>query len=512
MAKPPAAAAAAAAASSEELSQVPDEELLRWSKEELARRLRRAEGEKVGLMLEHGGLMRDVNRRLQQHLLEIRGLKDVNQRLQDDNQELRELCCFLDDDRQKGRKLAREWQRFGRHAAGAVWHEVARSQQKLRELEARQEALLRENLELKELVLLLDEERAALAGGAGGGGGGSGGGGGGGAGSRSSIDSQASLSGPLAGGAAGAGTRDVGDGSSTSSAGSGGSPDHHHHVPPPLLPPGPHKAPDGKAVATRRSLDDLSAPPHHRSIPNGLHDPSSTYIRQLETKVKLLEGDKLLAQLPRPYGRPRSWLQQAGSGEFRTLRKGFSPYHSESQLSSLPPSYQDALQNGPACTVPELSPPPSGGYSSAGQKPEAVVHAMKGLRVRPAVHLPPWHPHPFTCMRAADAVHGLPGVRPGTAAQTRHTRACAGGDRDTPLTCMSRAALRPKWGPGGGVLEVHENLDRQLQDSCEEDLSEKEKAIVREMCNVVWRKLGDAASSKPSIRQHLSGNQFKGPL
>ncbi|XP_072618380.1 coiled-coil domain-containing protein 85C isoform X3 [Vulpes vulpes] len=412
MAKPPAAAAAAAAAS-EELSQVPDEELLRWSKEELARRLRRAEGEKVGLMLEHGGLMRDVNRRLQQHLLEIRGLKDVNQRLQDDNQELRELCCFLDDDRQKGRKLAREWQRFGRHAAGAVWHEVARSQQKLRELEARQEALLRENLELKELVLMLDEERAALAGaGAGAGGGGGGGAGGGGAGSRSSIDSQASLSGPLAGGAAGAGARDVGDGSSTSSAGSGGSPDHHHHVPPALLPPGPHKAPDGKAVATRRSLDDLSAPPHHRSIPNGLHDPSSTYIRQLETK--------------------------AGSGEFRTLRKGFSPYHSESQLASLPPSYQESLQNGPACAVPELSSPPSAGYS-AGQKPEAVVHAMK-------------------------------------------------------------------------VLEVHENLDRQLQDSCEEDLSEKEKAIVREMCNVVWRKLGDAASSKPSIRQHLSGNQFKGPL
>ncbi|XP_039108874.1 coiled-coil domain-containing protein 85C isoform X4 [Hyaena hyaena] len=410
MAKPPAAAAAAAA--SEELSQVPDEELLRWSKEELARRLRRAEGEKVGLMLEHGGLMRDVNRRLQQHLLEIRGLKDVNQRLQDDNQELRELCCFLDDDRQKGRKLAREWQRFGRHAAGAVWHEVARSQQKLRELEARQEALLRENLELKELVLMLDEERAALAGGAGGAGGG-GGGGGGGAGSRSSIDSQASLSGPLAGGAAGTGARDVGDGSSTSSAGSGGSPDHHHHAPPPLLPPGPHKAPDCKAVATRRSLDDLSAPPHHRSIPNGLHDPSSTYIRQLETK--------------------------AGSGEFRTLRKGFSPYHSESQLASLPPSYKDSLQNGPACPVPELSSPPSTGYSAAGQKPEAVVHAMK-------------------------------------------------------------------------VLEVHENLDRRLQDSCEDDLSEKEKAIVREMCNVVWRKLGDAASSKPSIRQHLSGNQFKGPL
>ncbi|KAF5914289.1 hypothetical protein HPG69_000086 [Diceros bicornis minor] len=171
----------------------------------------------------------------------------------------------------------------------------------------------------------------------------------------------------------------------------------------------------------------------------GQRDPSSTYIRQLETKVKLLEGDKILAQPgPSPLTSPRLSLQQAGPGEFRTLRKGFSPYHSESQLASLPPSYQDSLQNGPACLVPQLS-SPSAGYSSAGQKPEAVVHAMK-------------------------------------------------------------------------VLEVHENLDRQLQDNCEEDLSEKEKAIVREMCNVVWRKLGDAASSKPSIRQHLSGNQFKGPL
>lgn len=40
------------------------------------------------------------------------------------------------------------------------------------------------------------------------------------------------------------------------------------------------------------------------------------------------------------------------------------------------------------------------------------------------------------------------------------------------------------WDLSPQVLEVHENLDRQLQDSCEEDLSEKEKAIVREMCNV----------------------------
>ncbi|KAG9481137.1 hypothetical protein GDO78_010405 [Eleutherodactylus coqui] len=351
----------------------------------------------MNLMVEHGNLMKDINRRLQVHLHEIRGLKEVNQKLQDDNQELRELCCFLDDDRQKGKKLSREWQRFGRHTASVMWKEVGSYQQKLKELETKQEALIRDNLELKEIVLMLDEERN-------------------GAGSRSSIDSQNSLT-NLNGGS---GARDVGDGSSTSSTGSAGSPDHHHHH---------HHHPkpvENKTGTVRKSADDLSTVPHHRSIPNGLNDTSSNYIRQLETKVKLLEDDnKLLSQ-------------HSSHSELRTLRKGLSPYHSESQLSSLS-QYQEPLQNGTARISADLSSTPPAGYIPVVQKPEAVVHAMK-------------------------------------------------------------------------VLEVHENLDRQAADSYEEDLSEKEKAIVREMCNVVWRKLGDAANSKPSIRQHLSGNQFKGPL
>ncbi|MEE6494484.1 hypothetical protein FKM82_017153 [Ascaphus truei] len=347
--------------SAEDLSQLSDEELLRWSKEEIIQRLRKVENEKMDLMVEHGNLMKDVNRRLQVHLHEIRGLKEVNQKLQDDNQELRELCCFLDDDRQKGKKLSREWQRFGRHTASVVWKDVGTYQQKLKELEAKQESLMRDNLELKELVLMLDEERN-------------------GAGSRSSIDSQTSLT-NLNGVS---GTRDVGDGSSTSSTGSAGSPDHqHHHHPKPV---------EKKPGTIKRAVDDPSTPTHHRSIPNGLNDSSSNYIWQLETKVKLLEeaDNKLLSQ-------------------------------------------------GSTRITPELSSSPPAGYIAVVQKPEAVVHAMK-------------------------------------------------------------------------VFEVHENLDRQVADSYEEDLSEKEKAIVREMCNVVWRKLGDAANSKPSIRQHLSGNQFKGPL
>ncbi|KAJ8270019.1 hypothetical protein GJAV_G00109410 [Gymnothorax javanicus] len=348
----------------------------------------------MNLMLEHGNMMKDVNRRLQVHLLEIRGLKEVNQKLQDDNQELRELCCFLDDDRQRGKKLSREWQRFGRYTASALWKEVGVYQQKLKELESHQEAVVRENVELKEIVLMLDEERN-------------------GAGSRSSIDSQSSLTNLNGSGA----VRDVGDGSSTSSTGSACSPDHHNnHM---------HKSAETAIATVRRSMDDLSAPHHHRSIPNGL-DSSSNYIRQLETKVRILEDDK------------NKLLSQNSSGNLRTLRKGMTLYHSESQLSALLSPRQDTLNNGFA-RLPTSESTPMAGYLPPVQKPEAVVHAMK-------------------------------------------------------------------------VLEVHENLDKQIPDDYEEDLSEKEKAIVREMCNVVWRKLGDAAGSKPSIRQHLSGNQFKGPL
>ncbi|XP_071238143.1 coiled-coil domain-containing protein 85C-A-like isoform X3 [Salvelinus alpinus] len=344
----------------DDLSKLTDEELSRLGKDELIRRLRRTDNEKMNLMVDHGNMMKDVNRRLQVHLHEIRSLKEINQKLQDDNHELRELCCFLDDDRQKGKMLSREWQHFGRYTAGSMWQDVEVYHQKLKDLEANQDSVMRENLELKEIILMLEEERN-------------------GTGSRSSIDSQSSLT-NLNGGTRT--IRDVGDGSSTSSTGSAGSPDHNHI----------HTLAEGKIASLRRSMDDLSQVSHiHRSIPNELHGPSSNYIRQLETKVRILEDDnkQLLSQ---------------GSGR-----------------------------------SPSGEPSPPADYLPVGQKPEAVVHAMK-------------------------------------------------------------------------VLEVHENLEKKIPEDYDEDLSEKEKAIVREMCNVVWRKLGDAAGSKPSIRQHLSGNQFKGPL
>ncbi|XP_044070962.1 coiled-coil domain-containing protein 85A-like isoform X1 [Siniperca chuatsi] len=215
----------------EDISKINDEELLKWGKEKLVRRLLRAESEKRGVIVEHGNLMREVNRRLQQHLNEIRSLKDVNQKLQEDNQELRDLCCFLDDDRQKGKRVSREWQRLGRYSASLMRKEVVIYLQKLKELEQRQVEVIRENLELREVCLMLEEERAAavVVGG---------GSGGvcrkGGPGCRISIDSQSSLS-QLGGCVPAPGLlRDVGDGSSTSSAGSTDSPDNPHLKPPPL--------------------------------------------------------------------------------------------------------------------------------------------------------------------------------------------------------------------------------------------------------------------------------------
>uniref|UniRef100_A0A3B5R655 Coiled-coil domain containing 85C n=1 Tax=Xiphophorus maculatus TaxID=8083 RepID=A0A3B5R655_XIPMA len=342
-----------------DLIRLSDQDLQRFGKEDLIRTLRALQNRSTDVMLEHGKLMKDVNRSLQVHLQEIRSLKEVNQKLQEDNQELRELCCFLDDDRQKDRKVSREWQRFGRYTAGVLWRELGLYQQKLTELEAGQETLRAENAELKEIVLMLDEERS-------------------GAGSRSSIDSQSSLSGPVP-------PRDGGDGSS------GGSPDHQTAY---------LKGCGGKAGPLRRSVDDLSY------LCIFLADISECYIRELENKVRILEDEKKLLTMQVTY----------------TFILIF---------------YLRSHQNHPRTPSGELS--PTGFYLPLAQKPEAVVHAMK-------------------------------------------------------------------------VLEVHDKLDSQNSREFDEDLNDKEKAIVREMCNVVWRKLGDTAGSKLSVRQQLLGNQLQGPV
>uniref|UniRef100_A0A8D0E435 Coiled-coil domain containing 85B n=1 Tax=Salvator merianae TaxID=96440 RepID=A0A8D0E435_SALMN len=183
------------------------------SKEELVRRLRREEAEKLSALVQRGRLIQGVNRQLQEHLREIRELKAVNGRLQAENRELRDLCCFLDEDRLKAKRLARHWQLFGHHAAQVLRDEVAACLRKLAGLEGLQERLAKDNLELKELCLALEDEclsarpDASPSPGGGGPGGGLPGG----------PSSELGLP---------CGPRDLGDGSS--STGSVGSPDQMH--------------------------------------------------------------------------------------------------------------------------------------------------------------------------------------------------------------------------------------------------------------------------------------------
>ncbi|XP_060614190.2 coiled-coil domain-containing protein 85B [Anolis sagrei] len=144
-------------------SEESSEELSACSKEELVRRLRREEAAKLSALVQRGRLIQGVNRQLQEHLREVRELKAVNGRLQAENRELRDLCCFLDEDRAKAKRLARHWQLFGHHAAQALREEVAACLRKLAGLEGLQERLARDNLELKELCLALEDECACAA-------------------------------------------------------------------------------------------------------------------------------------------------------------------------------------------------------------------------------------------------------------------------------------------------------------------------------------------------------------
>uniref|UniRef100_UPI00358F41B7 coiled-coil domain-containing protein 85B-like n=1 Tax=Myxine glutinosa TaxID=7769 RepID=UPI00358F41B7 len=143
----------------DESAALSDAELVKLRKEDLVKLLRRADMGKVSALVGQQTTIKEVNRTLQVHLQEIRALKEANLRLQGENHELRELCCFLDDDRQKSKKAATEWHRFGRHAVGMFGPEIAAQLERLRELERRQEQVLRNNQELTDICLMLDEER-----------------------------------------------------------------------------------------------------------------------------------------------------------------------------------------------------------------------------------------------------------------------------------------------------------------------------------------------------------------
>ncbi|VDM53586.1 unnamed protein product [Angiostrongylus costaricensis] len=132
--------------------------------ENIKHRCKMLDNENQRLMRVQNELITDANRRVEMHVNEIRMLKEENKKLVAANKELRELCCFLDDDRQKTRRLAKEWQKFGRYTSQVMKQEMSMNQQRLRESEERHMEAIRENEELKQLCLYLDEQRQRFTG------------------------------------------------------------------------------------------------------------------------------------------------------------------------------------------------------------------------------------------------------------------------------------------------------------------------------------------------------------
>lgn len=122
-----------------------------------AGQLEKCEEDKTRLIKEKNEIMKDFNTRMKVHVDEIRLLKEVNDKLQTDLNELRDLCCYLDDDRQKCRRLAKEWQNFGRRISSTLQSEVTSYQQKVNSLNSQQETIIDENLNLKSLCQDLEK-------------------------------------------------------------------------------------------------------------------------------------------------------------------------------------------------------------------------------------------------------------------------------------------------------------------------------------------------------------------
>ncbi|CAI2354105.1 unnamed protein product [Caenorhabditis sp. 36 PRJEB53466] len=130
--------------------------------EHMKHRCKMLDDENQKLMRMQSDVVNDANRRVQMHVNEIRMLKDENRKLTTSNKELRDLCCFLDDDRQKTRKLAREWQKFGRYTSNLMKQEVHSYHQKMGNIEEKLSTKEREVDELRQLCMYLDEQRQSL--------------------------------------------------------------------------------------------------------------------------------------------------------------------------------------------------------------------------------------------------------------------------------------------------------------------------------------------------------------
>jgi len=131
-----------------------DSELLgQLSGDELVYRIKSLEAKNRKLLFENGCLIKDIN----SNLANIQLIRHQMLELKKDNSELRDLCCYLDDERTRAKEIAREWELFGDHISKVLKKEITNYNKKLQQLESKQFELVKENYELKQLCLLLDK-------------------------------------------------------------------------------------------------------------------------------------------------------------------------------------------------------------------------------------------------------------------------------------------------------------------------------------------------------------------
>ena len=68
------------------------------------------------------------------------------------NDDLKELCILLDEERQKMHELAEQWKQFGTNTIHKLECQIVDYQEKLNELEQRQILLIKENESLKSFI------------------------------------------------------------------------------------------------------------------------------------------------------------------------------------------------------------------------------------------------------------------------------------------------------------------------------------------------------------------------
>lgn len=387
-----------------------EEELSALNRSELLSRAVRAEGE-----------IRELKHPFHAQAAELRHLRDTHQRLTDDNQELRDLCCFLDDDRQKGRKLAREWQRFGRYTASVMRQEVTAYQNKLRELDTKQQELIKDNLELKELCLYLDEERNNAA--------------------------CSHCGHPLI-------TRDDGDGSSSSTNADepSGPPQTTTQVPSQTSAPLPTDVSLARSSSRERLLEDTL---NRQRSP--MNEQVLSYIRSLEARVMMLETEK-------------QQLREELSKMDRIHPEGEGVESQDSHLDSQNVSKEKPLGSRP------LQPPP---YS--------LSHHLRAVGLGLTSRTPLG---PGSAESDDDLLDGPP-----PPLVSRPTSVAA-AMRVLEVQEQLEGASHPPSGPPpsqGPPPQAMQGTGGHVtpQDAA---LADGEKALLRQMCNVVWKKLEEVPS------------------